>query len=134
MNILFMCVANSARSQIAEGLARKLLPFARIESAGSEPRTLHPLATAVMAEIDIDISTQYSKSIDALDPSFIRTLDYVITLCQEEVCPRILTGAKKLHWPTPDPASSDPLPQDVMLQRFRAARDAIAKQLQGFTP
>lgn len=71
MKILFMCVANSARSQLAEGLARQVFLNAGIESAGSNPGKLNPYAVKVMKEIQIDISRQYSKSMDELSPQFI---------------------------------------------------------------
>ncbi|HTL10948.1 MAG TPA: arsenate reductase ArsC [Bdellovibrionota bacterium] len=132
MKILFMCVANSARSQLAEGLARDLFPQAEIESAGSAPSKLNSFAVAVMKEVGVDISHQYSKSVDDLDPAFVAGLDYVITLCAEEVCPVLLSKAKKLHWPHPDPASKEPLPEQVALQRFREARDAIRSRLVAF--
>lgn len=129
MKILLMCVANSARSQLAEGLARVEFPNAKIESAGSKPGTLNPYAVSVMKEIGIDISKQYSKSVEDLDPKFVNDLDYVITLCAEEVCPMIISKAKKLHWPLPDPVSKEPLSESEMLERFRVARDTISKKL-----
>lgn len=132
MKILFMCVANSARSQIAEGLARKMFPEAEIQSAGSHPGKLNPYAATVMKEIGIDISKHYSKSADELSPGFLATLDYVITLCAEEVCPVLVSKAKKLHWPHPDPATKEALPESEALQRFRDARDAISKKLGEF--
>lgn len=132
MNILFMCVANSARSQLAEGLARRAFPDAEIQSAGSHPGRLNLYAVKVMNEVGIDISKHYSKSIDDLTPKFIVGLDYVITLCAEEVCPMMVSKAKKLHWPHPDPATKDPLPEEEALKRFRMARDAIAKRLEEF--
>jgi arsenate reductase len=133
MNILFMCVANSARSQLAEGLARQLFPDVEIMSAGSHPGKLNPYAIAVMKEIGIDISNQYSKSIDDLSPKFKIGIDYIITLCAEEVCP-VMTAprAKKLHWPFPDPATKDPLTESEALKRFREARDAIRTRLKEF--
>jgi arsenate reductase len=128
-----MCVANSARSQIAEGLARSSFPEAEIRSAGSHPGKLNPYAVQVMNEIGIDISQQYSKSIDDLPPKFIVGLDYIITLCAEEVCPTMVAQrAKKIHWPFPDPATKKPLAEAVNLKRFREARDAIQKQIQSF--
>ena len=132
MKILFMCVANSARSQLAEGLARHEFPTAEIESAGSAPGVLNPHAVAVMKEVGIDISKHYSKSVDDLDQKFIATLDYVITLCAEEVCPVLLSRAVKLHWPHPDPATRDPLPEAEVLDRFRIARDAILVKIKQF--
>lgn len=132
MNILFMCVANSARSQLAEGLARKLFPNYEINSAGSDPGKLNPFAVAVMGEIGSDISNHYSKSIDDLPPKFLAQLDYVITLCAEEVCPTLVTRAKKLHWPFSDPASKENISDNESLRRFRVARDAIQLQLKKF--
>lgn len=123
--ILFLCVANSARSQMAEGLARARLPtLLQVASAGSAPRPVHPLAIEAMREIGIDIAHQRSKSVDEIDPA---TVDLVITLCAEEVCPTFLGHLERRHWPIPDPAAgADSLPQEEALQRFRAARDEIA--------
>lgn len=106
-NILFLCVANSARSQMAEGIARKLLgDKAHIQSAGSEPSgQVNPHALAVLKEKGIDGASLRSKSIESLDREFLEKLDYVITLCAEEICPVIPSRAKKLHWPHPDPAA-----------------------------
>lgn len=132
MKLLFICVANSARSQLAEGLARQAFPSAEIESAGSHPGKLNPHAVAVMKEVGIDISKHYSKSIDNLSPKFTAGIDYVITLCAEEVCPILVSQAKKLHWPLPDPATKSPLPEAESLERFRAARDAITERLNAF--
>lgn len=130
-SILFLCVANSARSQMAEGLARKLFG-ARIavQSAGSAPSTVNPYAIEVMREVGIDLSAHHSKSVLAIDPATVGT---VITLCAEEVCPVLLADAPRLHWPIQDPASPDAsLPRDEMLTRFRAARDQIQSRLEGF--
>ncbi len=132
MNILFMCVANSARSQLAEGLAKQVFPQAEIRSAGSNPGKLNPSAVAVMKEMGIDISKHYSKSYDDLSPEFIFSLDYVITLCAEEVCPMIVSKAKKIHWPFPDPAAKEPIPEAESLKRFREARDGIHERLREF--
>jgi arsenate reductase len=133
MKILFMCVANSARSQLAEGLAKAVFPGAEVKSAGSHPGVLNPYAVTVMNEIGIDISKGYSKSIDDLSPKFLVGLDYVITLCAEEVCPAIVArDAKKLHWPFKDPASAAALGEEEMLKRFREARDAIQTRLEEF--
>ena len=122
--LLFLCVANSARSQMAEGLARKRFgDRLRVQSAGSRPSRVNPYAIEVMREIGIDLGTHASKSVDAIDP---RTVDTVVTLCAEEVCPVFLGKARRLHWPIDDPASHDPsLSRDAMLARFRVARDRI---------
>ncbi|MGE3759769.1 MAG: arsenate reductase ArsC [Pseudobdellovibrionaceae bacterium] len=133
MNILFMCVANSARSQLAEGLARQTFPDAKIMSAGSHPGKLNPVAVTVMNEIEIDISKHYSKSIDDLPPKFVDHLDYIITVCAEEVCPTVVAkNAKRLHWPFPDPASKGPVSQIELLLRFREVRNNIQKKLKEF--
>ncbi len=132
MNILFMCVANSARSQLAEGLARDLFGSeATIESAGSRPGKLNPFAVKAMKEIGVDISGHWSKSVDDLSPGFIANLDYVITLCAEEVCPTIVSKAKKLHWPLTDPAGHDESEEET-LKKFRATRDALRPRLLAF--
>lgn len=127
-----MCVANSARSQLAEGLARRAFPDAEVQSAGSQPGMLNPYAVAVMKEVGVDISKHYSKSTDELPREFLDKLDYVITLCAEEVCPVVISKAKKLHWPLPDPATKEPISDDEALKRFRAARDAISEKLKQF--
>ena len=122
--IAFLCVANSARSQMAEGLARALLgETAHVTSAGSEPSRVHPQAIEAMAEIGIDISDQTSTPVADLDPD---TLDLVVTLCAEEVCPALPGRVRKLHWPIEDPASEDPdADGEALRNRFRAARDEI---------
>lgn len=127
-----MCVANSARSQLAEGLARNIFPEAEIESAGSHPSQLNQFAVQVMKEVGVDISKQHSKSYDDLSPAFIVKLDYLITLCAEEVCPTMVSKAKKIHWPFPDPASKEQLSDSEMLKRFRDSRDAIEVRLKQF--
>jgi len=127
--ILFMCVANSARSQIAEGWARKLLGGGvRIQSAGTRPAGVNPYAVEVMAEVGIDLTTQHSKSVDTIDRA---TVDTVITLCAEEVCPVFLGKVRRLHWPIQDAASEDPaLSREQMLERFRVARDQIRGRME----
>ena len=128
-SVLFLCVANSARSQMAEGLAKRMLgPSVRVQSAGSKPSKVNPYAVEVMSEIGIDLGSHHSKSVDTIEPS---TVDTVITLCAEEVCPVILGQLRRLHWPIPDPASDDPnLTRDQLLARFRTARDEIRGRLE----
>jgi arsenate reductase len=129
--ILFLCVANSARSQMAEGLARTIFgPRVRAMSAGSEPSRVNPFAVEVMRELGIDLSAHRSKSVLTIDPA---SVDVVITLCAEEVCPVFLGGARRLHWPIPDPASSDPaMSREELLARFRSARDTLRARLEAF--
>ncbi|MDF2095153.1 arsenate reductase ArsC [Aquibaculum arenosum] len=131
--ILFLCVANSARSQMAEGLARRTFGNrAEVLSAGSQPATVNPYAIEAMAEVGIDISQHRSKSVDEID---VTALDLVITLCAEEVCPILPGSVRRLHWPIPDPAVKDgSLPAEEMRTRFRSARDAIRGRLASLEP
>jgi protein-tyrosine-phosphatase/N-acetylglutamate synthase-like GNAT family acetyltransferase len=128
---LFLCVANSARSQMAEGLARALFGnLVRVQSAGSQPSRVNPNAIAVMREIGIDISGHRSKSVDEIDPS---TVDVVVTLCAEEVCPVWPGKFVREHWPIPDPATDDQsVTPEAMLVRFRRARDELRMRLWTF--
>ena len=129
-SILFLCVANSARSQMGEGLARQMFPGLRIQSAGSRPSHVNPYAIEVLAEVGIDASAHTSKSVQGIDPA---SVDLVITLCAEEVCPLFLGKAERLHWPIPDPASDDPsLTPDQLRMRFRVGRDEIKRRLEAF--
>ena len=92
-SLLFLCVANSARSQIAEGLARRLAPpGVAVYSAGSEPGTINPLAVRVLAEAGVDASGQFSKGLDAVP---LDEIDLVVTLCAEEVCPLFPRSVRK---------------------------------------
>ena len=125
LGILFLCVANSARSQMAEGLARRAFgASARVLSAGSQTTRVNPLAIQMMAELGIDISEQRSKSVDTIDPSGV---DLVITLCADEVCPACLGKARRLHWPLPDPASRH---GGEALAAFRTVRDELARRIE----
>ncbi|GMV14214.1 MAG: ArsC family transcriptional regulator [Polyangiaceae bacterium] len=130
-SILFLCVANSARSQMAEGLGRLIFgDRVPVESAGSEPSKVNPYAIEVMRELGVDLTAHHSKSVQTVDPATVGT---VITLCAEEVCPVFLGQARRLHWPIPDPASKDPsLGREEMLSRFRTARDTLREKLERF--
>lgn len=130
-SILFLCVANSARSQMAEGLARMVFgDRAKVQSAGSQPSRVNPYAIEVMQETGADLAGHTSKSVETIDPA---SVDTVITLCAEEVCPTFFGQMRRLHWPIPDPASTDPaITRDEMLGRFRTARDSIRRKLEDF--
>lgn len=132
VHILFLCVANSARSQLAEGLARRIFgDRAAIESAGSEPSgKVQPWAVEILKEDGIDISKNWSKSVDQLSPDFLAKLDYVITLCAEEVCPTLPSRAKRLHWPIKDPANASPEQKE---NAFRVAKLEIRNKLLAFS-
>ena len=124
--VLFLCVANSARSQIAEGLARRVAPpGVRVFSAGSEPGTINPLAIRVLAEAGVDTSGQFSKGLDAVP---LDDIDLVVTLCAEEVCPLFPRPVRKLHWPLPDPAKATGTDEE-RLATFRAVRDELTARL-----
>lgn len=126
MKIVFLCVANSARSQMAEGIARSLLASnVEVVSAGSRPSFVHPLAIEAMKELNIDISGQTSKCVDELDFS---NAAYVITLCADEVCPVFIGSAQKLHWPLTDPAARE-LNHSEQLDQFRKVRDQLAQKI-----
>ena len=128
-NILFLCVANSSRSQMAEGLARHFFgDRAKFLSAGSQPSKVNPLAIQVMKEVGIDISAHQSKSVDKINP---KDIDLVITLCAEEVCPVFLGKAKHLHWPFPDPASVSGS-EEERLAAFRKIRDLILDKMKSY--
>jgi arsenate reductase (thioredoxin) len=133
MNILFLCVANSARSQMAEGLAKSMLGNEHnIQSAGSIPSgQVHLNAVKAMDDIGIDIREQYSKSINDLDKEFLNNLDYVITLCAEEVCPVLNNDAKKLHWLNADPDNKN-YSQIELKNSFKIARENIFRLIKKF--
>ena len=127
--VIFLCVANSARSQMAEGLARASAPPGwRVFSAGSKPTVLHPLAVEVMREVGIDITSHHSKGLDEIP---LAEADFVITLCAEEVCPAVGGSTNKLHWPLPDPASQGEMIR-YQVEAFQNTRDEIGRRLTSF--
>lgn len=122
--VLFLCVANAARSQMAEALARSLYgDRVSVQSAGSMATAVHEGAVAAMAERGIDISRAASKSVDTIDPAGV---DLVITLCAEEVCPVWPGRIERLHWPLPDPAGAPPASRAA---RFAETRDELDRRL-----
>jgi arsenate reductase len=125
-HMLFLCVANSARSQLAEGIARSLAPAGvKVSSAGSAPSKLNPLAVRALAEIGIDISGHRSKSVEEIPPGDVEA---VVTLCAEEVCPVWLGKARRYHWGLPDPASAAGSDEE-RLAKFRSVRDELRRRL-----
>jgi len=132
-SVLFLCVANSARSQMAEGLGREIFrahfgDAVRVQSAGSQPTRVNPLAIRAMTEVGVDLSTHHSKSVDDIDAA---SVDLVITLCAEEVCPVFLSDAARLHWPLEDPdRKQEDLSEEERLQHFRVTRDEIARRIE----
>ncbi len=124
--LLFLCVANSARSQMGEGVARLLAPqTVRVQSAGSHPTALRPEAALVLAELGIDTARHAAKNVSEIDPA---TVDTVITLCGEEECPVFLGRALRLHWGLPDPAAVEG-DEETRLAAFRRVRDELRKRI-----
>ena len=124
-HILFLCVANSARSQLGEGVGRLLAPDGvRVSSAGSEPTRVRPQAIAVMREVGVDLTTHQAKGMDDV----AGPVDAVITLCAEESCPAWLEKAWRLHWPLPDPAGAGSDEEEEMAA-FRGTRDELRRRL-----
>lgn len=118
-HILFLCVQNSARSQMAEGIARALAPErVQVSSAGSSPAYVRPQAIEVMREIGIDIRKQESKGLDSID---LAEVDAIITLCDQEVCPAA-EGPVRFHWALEDPVGGG-------LEAFRRVRDELHRRL-----
>ncbi|KFN37865.1 arsenate reductase [Smithella sp. F21] len=129
--VLFLCTANSCRSQMAEGIANcfwgdQLEAF----SAGTQASFVNPTAIAVLKEIDIDISKHRSKNLSEFDG---QTFDDVITLCGEanETCPLYIGGTKKTHIGFDDPAKVKGTNEEV-LSEFRRVRDDIKEKLTAF--
>jgi arsenate reductase (thioredoxin) len=129
--VLFLCVGNSARSQMAEGFARKFAPpDVEIWSAGIEPKTLNPAAIEVMKEIGIDIADQRPKHVNEVP---WQSADTVITLCGEaqELCPAVPVEVRRMHWPLADPAKAKPADR---LAAFREARDEVRWRVASLWP
>ena len=129
--VLFLCVHNASRSQMAEGFARALAPDdVMVMSAGSEPREVHAKAIEVMNEIGIDISAQTSKHLDHVP---CQDADTVVTLCGEaqESCPTVAPTVRRLHWPLPDPSA---VPPERQLEVFREVRDEIRWRVASLWP
>lgn len=126
--VVFLCTANSARSQMAEGWLRYLsggrVP---VRSAGTRPQTLHPLAIQVMAEAGIDIGYQQSKTVDAIHDI---TPGVVVTVCDlaREACQPCLDAPVQMHWSIPDPVRVQASPE-AQLTAFRAARDQLEQRV-----
>ena len=127
--LIFLCVANSARSQMAEGLARASAPDGwTVYSAGSSPAVVHPLAVEVMAEIDVDISAHRATGLDDVP---VDNADVIVTLCDAEVCPTVPSAPRHLHWPYRDPAAEgDQIRHQV--DAFRRVRDELKTRLEAF--
>ncbi len=129
--VLFLCVHNSARSQMAEGLLRarggdRFQAF----SAGNEATEVRPLAIRAMAELGIDISGQRSKTTAELGGA---RFDYAVTVCDDakEACPYYANAAQQVHWGFDDPSAATGS-EEERLAVFRRVRDEIAASIDEF--
>jgi arsenate reductase (thioredoxin) len=125
--VLFVCIHNSARSQMAEAWLNYLCgDYFEAQSAGLEPGTLNPIVVRAMAEVGIDISEKETQSTFAKFKSG-QLFSYVITVCDEtsaEKCPIFPGPAQRLHWSFPDPAALEGT-EEEKLKKVRQIRDEI---------
>lgn len=132
--VLFICVHNSARSQMAEGYLKHFAGDKfEVESAGVSPGVLNPMAVAAMKDDGIDISQNKTKSIQSLYKQH-RHYSYVIAVCSEEVrkqCPVFPGNGQYFHWTVPDP-SSIPTNDVDSLAKTKYIRDEIKDHIQAF--
>ncbi len=132
--VLFLCVHNSARSQMGQAFLRKYGEGRfEVESAGLEPGKLNPYAVRAMAEAGIDISGNPTKSVFDLFQAG-RTFQVVITVCSKEAaekCPIFPGLSEKLHWPFADPSSFKGSDEEIM-EGVREVRDRIEEAVKEF--
>jgi arsenate reductase len=132
--VLFICVHNSARSQMAAALLNKRCgEFFEARSAGLEPGTLNPLAVEVLLEMEIDISKNKTQAVFDVFKSG-ELFAYVITVCDEseaEKCPIFPGVATRLHWSFPDPSKFTGTFEEK-LEQTRKVRDKIDNQIRQF--
>jgi arsenate reductase len=129
VSVLIICYHNSARSQMAEGLLKTLYgEYYDVYSAGSDPTIVNPYAIKVLAELDINISNNRSKSLKEFEDL---EFDYVVTVCggvEAAACPYFPGGKKYLHESFEDPAAVDGTDHDKT-EAFRKSRDEIKEWL-----
>lgn len=135
MTVLFVCIHNSARSQMAEAFVNASHGAGlRAYSAGLEAGTLNPVVVEAMREVGIDISRNETKSVNDADVRS-RDYDYVVTVCDEasaEACPIYPTRGERLHWSFADPSSFTG-PFEERLARTRDVREAIRLRVDAWT-
>jgi phosphate transport system protein len=124
--ILFLCVHNSARSQMAEGWAKRFMPGVKVFSAGSEPTSVNPYATRTMLEGGVDLSGQTAKPIASIPLSEV---DLVVSVCAEEICPALPPGVAHVQWPISDPAAATGTEQEIEAA-FRRTRDELRRRVE----
>ena len=130
-SVLFVCTGNSCRSQMAEGWLRTLCDGKyNSYSAGTSPSRVHPMAIAVMDEVNIDIKGQTS---DGLDKYLDKSIDHVITLCDNaaETCPVFPSAKSVEHWGLKDPYRGWEFDEN-QLPEYRKTRDIIKEKVQEF--
>lgn len=131
-SVLFVCIHNSARSQMAEAFLKELCgEVFEVESAGIEPGTLNPLVVEVLREVGIDISGKSTKSVSGVIKSG-KSFAYVVTVCDEtsaERCPIFPGATKRLHWSFADPSSFQGT-REQKLAKTREVRDAIKYKIE----
>ena len=129
--VLFVCVHNSARSQIAEAFLKKYSGDRfEVESAGLEPGKLNTLAVEVMKEVGIDISQNKTKSVFDFYKQG-KQYDYVITVCDESqsgACPVFPGKGERLHWGFKDPSGFQGTWEEK-LEKTREVRDKIKRRI-----
>lgn len=134
IKVLFVCVTNSARSQMAEAYMNHLDGDSfEAESAGFEPGIINPVVVKVMKETGIDISGNKTKSVFGLYKQG-RIYDFVITVCDAENaerCPLFPGIVKRLNWSFEDPASFKGTPEEI-LSRTKQVRDKIKLDVENF--
>jgi arsenate reductase (thioredoxin) len=134
IKVLFLCIHNSARSQMAEAYLKKFGSdkfFA--ESAGLEKGKLNPLAVQVMKEDGIDISNNDTKSVFEFHEAG-KTYDYIITVCDKQAsdrCPYFPGMKSKINWRFPDPSKFTGT-EEEKLQKTRQVRDTIKEAVYTF--
>jgi arsenate reductase (thioredoxin) len=130
--VLFVCIHNSARSQMAEAFLNRLCGDAfEAESAGLEPGKLNPLAVEVMQEIGIDISQKKTRGVFDVVKSG-KIFAYVFTVCDAasaEKCPIFAGATKRRHWSFPDPSSFQGSKEE-RLEKVREVRDLIKGKIE----
>jgi len=127
--VLFLCIENRARSQMAEALLRKYaVDQFEIHSAGFEPTPIHPYVYRVMEEVGLDLKGQVAKGVDEYFNKVY--FGILITVCEkaEERCPTFPGLGERHHWPIPDPAAVEGT-EDEKLEAFREARDEIERHI-----
>lgn len=132
MRVLFLCTHNSSRSQMAEGLLQARGGSAyEVFSAGTQPRTVHPLAIQAMREVGIEISDHRAKGIEEFREQ--PPMDLVVTVCDDaaETCPFFPNARHQEHWGFPDPSAATGTDEE-RLAVFHQVRDAISARIRLF--